>query len=550
MPIDLSQLNTKAIDDVTPKYFHKKLTGSGKKVGFLNEMKNPWNLSGNNLVQTLSTSRLVNTKRESYQNGNAHYTGIPFYIIPPNVIANDLTHLMVDDQATPITNNQDTVVAYSLEPHSLIIQEIKENNKIVASDYSLIFRYYYWIINEPNLPTAKLVDWCEIQDYYKGGLTQCCKDHPDTNFVVTGLTDNPKYEFANPKVVNPIKGLNPGDPAIDDKIKDYVKNLSTYDLVKEVSRVWQNDIHKVLDPVFARYGQIQTYSPKQLERLLNLVQHLESYPIPLDLYQHIYASIHTCFTPSTRRMICALNLNLLLSDTLEQLNQSKGQLNCLPNTTVPVDPFYSQEQAMAIATKDPLVLVQAGAGTGKSSTILARIDYMVKSGIDPKDITVLSFTNAAANHILEKNPKVHSMTIASMVHQIYAANYPNHQLSTLNTLANTLDIYYKNDEFAKAFREQIYRIILNKPNAFVLMNLFVEEHFDRVIEYLSAIGQTALELEIIICYQKIGDFVEPPGVACKYLIIDEVQDNSIFEFVYTLKYVNKHKQNLFIVGRL
>ena len=65
---------------------------------------------------------------------------------------------------------------------------------------------------------------------------------------------------------------------------------------------------------------------------------------------------------------------------------------------------------------------------------------------------------------------------------------------------------------------------------------------------LNTIKQISLELEIIICYQKIDTFTEPPSIQSKFLIIDEVQDNSIFEFVYTLKYIDKHKESMFIVG--
>jgi DNA helicase-2/ATP-dependent DNA helicase PcrA len=80
------------------------------------------------------------------------------------------------------------------------------------------------------------------------------------------------------------------------------------------------------------------------------------------------------------------------------------------------------------------------------------------------------------------------------------------------------------------------------------MNNFIEDNYDEVIKILDTISQTSLELEIIICYQKIDTFIEPASIASKFLIIDEVQDNSIFEFVYTLKYVDKHKESLFIVG--
>jgi DNA helicase-2/ATP-dependent DNA helicase PcrA len=41
---------------------------------------------------------------------------------------------------------------------------------------------------------------------------------------------------------------------------------------------------------------------------------------------------------------------------------------------------------------------------------------------------------------------------------------------------------------------------------------------------------------------------EPAHVQSRYLIIDEVQDNSVFEFIYVLKYITKHAQSLFIVG--
>ena len=80
------------------------------------------------------------------------------------------------------------------------------------------------------------------------------------------------------------------------------------------------------------------------------------------------------------------------------------------------------------------------------------------------------------------------------------------------------------------------------------MNNFIEENYDDVIAILDTIHQTSLELEIIICYQKIDTLIEPSSVTSKFLIMDEVQDNSIFEFVYTLKYIDKHKESLFIVG--
>ena len=177
-------------------------------------------------------------------------------------------------------------------------------------------------------------------------------------------------------------------------------------------------------------------------------------------------------------------------------------------------------------------------------------------GVNPNDIMVLSFTNAAADNIKEKNPNVHSMTIASMIHEIYSANFSGHELSSLDTIINSLDIYYPTtvgtqspqQKVAETFKRRCSRIIRNDANAFTDMNNFIEENYDDVIAILDTIHQTSLELEIIICYQKIDTLIEPPSVTSKFLIMDEVQDNSIFEFVYTLKYIDKHKESLFIVG--
>jgi len=48
------------------------------------------------------------------------------------------------------------------------------------------------------------------------------------------------------------------------------------------------------------------------------------------------------------------------------------------------------------------LLVLAGAGTGKTKTIIARAAYLIKSGVDPTKIQILTFTKKAANEIVER----------------------------------------------------------------------------------------------------------------------------------------------------
>ena len=64
---------------------------------------------------------------------------------------------------------------------------------------------------------------------------------------------------------------------------------------------------------------------------------------------------------------------------------------------------YNIEQKKVISyALDPL-LVLAGAGTGKTRTIIARIAYLVKNkNTLPESILALTFTNDAASHMREK----------------------------------------------------------------------------------------------------------------------------------------------------
>ncbi len=209
---------------------------------------------------------------------------------------------------------------------------------------------------------------------------------------------------------------------------------------------------------------------------------------------------------------------------------------------------FSAQQRAAITTDERLTLVQAGAGTGKSTVIGGRINHLKANGVDPQDIMVLSFTNAAADNITEKNPSVKSMTIARMIHDIYSLNHPTHELSSIDTILNSIDIYFPSSDVARGFRRVLMDVDKLAPGATTLLNAFIEKYEKEVLEILDRIAQTCLELEIVIAYQQIDTMIEPVGVSSKYLIIDEVQDNSIFEFIYLLKYVAKHRENMFIVG--
>ncbi len=50
----------------------------------------------------------------------------------------------------------------------------------------------------------------------------------------------------------------------------------------------------------------------------------------------------------------------------------------------------------------------ASAGTGKTSTIVARIEKLLKDGVLPEDILLLTFTNKAAKEMVQRLEKTFS----------------------------------------------------------------------------------------------------------------------------------------------
>ena len=62
----------------------------------------------------------------------------------------------------------------------------------------------------------------------------------------------------------------------------------------------------------------------------------------------------------------------------------------------------NQSQKRAVTFEGKHLLVLAGAGTGKTKTIISRASYLISQGVSPSKIQILTFTKRAASEIISR----------------------------------------------------------------------------------------------------------------------------------------------------
>lgn len=127
--------------------------------------------------------------------------------------------------------------------------------------------------------------------------------------------------------------------------------------------------------------------------------------------------------------------------------------NCLPVEGKSLD----FDQIDSIVREDRNVLIVAGAGTGKTTTIIGRVKYLIKClGVDPCKILLLSFTNASAEEMKDRvekevNTKVDTFTFHKLgldiIKKSLNKNLNVYDGKLANFIENELEKNIKNEEY-------------------------------------------------------------------------------------------------------
>lgn len=184
--------------------------------------------------------------------------------------------------------------------------------------------------------------------------------------------------------------------------------------------------------------------------------------------------------------------------------------------------YLDDEQINSIVNDSNNTLILAGAGSGKTTLIIGKIKYLLKTKqINPKDILVLSFTNASTEDMKNRLLKEIGVDINVMTFHKFG-------LEIIKYYTNELNVY--NDDLNKFLCESINKRATSNINylrkliklvEFINFNYVNEFSFkteNEYNDYLKINPPTTLNKEIVKSYGEveIANFLFKNGISYTY----------------------------------
>ena len=200
-----------------------------------------------------------------------------------------------------------------------------------------------------------------------------------------------------------IFGFNRSDSSADTKI-----SANYPDEYKQILK-FSDSLNSILgkDRFIARSdydGLVKEYSPlppfiDTLKKSKMLKTYIESNNLDLNVIER--------FSETYRKLADVTNVPDFIKKHNDNFVQRhlKGEKKYLDDILKECDPniMLDDEQREVVLSNEDYTLVIAGAGAGKTTTVAAKVRYLVeKQGVNPEQILVISFTNKAVNELKER----------------------------------------------------------------------------------------------------------------------------------------------------
>jgi DNA helicase IV len=178
------------------------------------------------------------------------------------------------------------------------------------------------------------------------------------------------------------------------QVQQFLKNLTT-SLQPAVQ--WAADATKSCKSQLNSHGWLTTEFSSALQ-ISKPLQHLEAMQEPevveyLTKQPETFQSAIRLWTRNTSEFINAINERFIV----QELVDNKGFFDAVEKSPL------TQEQARAVICLDNRILLVASAGSGKTSTIVAKAGYALMKGyVQPEKMLILTFNNGGAAELRER----------------------------------------------------------------------------------------------------------------------------------------------------
>lgn len=283
-------------------------------------------------------------------------------------------------------------------------------------------------------------------------------------------------------------------------------------------------------------------------------------------------------------MYISYNENKLLSEK-QRLNNNKKFINdylkklkyYFDNVYKSIDPniLLDDEQRIAILNDEDALMIIAGAGSGKTTTITAKVKYLVDIlKVNPKKILIISYTNKAVNELKERINQDFDIPVDITTFHKFALSilnkFNNYKIIDESKIKNTINDYIltqlnnlkvlrlistvNKESFLKNYFKLMvglsinidnltnisYKVIssikINKSDYYEIYDL-VKEKKQKNNCFLDFIDKVYKYVINHLTYNNLIDFEDMINIACrkiksldsfryKYIIVDEYQDIS------------------------
>lgn len=244
-----------------------------------------------------------------------------------------------------------------------------------------------------------------------------------------------------------------------------------------------------------------------------------------------------------------------------------------------IDRELNREQALAVRQTEGPVLILAGAGSGKTRTIVYRMAYLIaEKHVPPGNILALTFTNKAANEMKERIREMaggaagsmfvgtfHSACLRILFSHAEKLGYPSRfEIADASDQKNVMkDVYKRLDIDPKSFPE---KMSINKISGakdelmgpdeyrsfaegdYGLMKVAeIYAEYQKSLKSNGMMDFDDLIMNTVILFREFPEVLEFYRERFKYIMVDEYQDTNSSQFELVRLLSGKYK-NLCVVG--